>query len=118
MKSILAIIQNAPYANIRAQESFDMILSLAAYEQIVCLLFMNDGVLQLCKNQNAKLGNKKEFTKAYSLLPLYDIENIYVEDAALTKFNLTLDDLIIQANPINSNKINSIISFHDFVLTS
>jgi len=50
-KKIGFIIRHAPYGNHFAQESLDAILASSVYGQILTLIFMGDGVLQLLENQ-------------------------------------------------------------------
>jgi len=118
MKSVLAIIQSSPYADIKSQEHLEMVLSFAAFEQPVSLLFVGNGVLQLCKNQDTAQISKKQFTQAFAALSLYDIDNIYIASSTLNNFNLGINDLMVEAKVVNPTEIPEIIKQHDFVLTS
>ena len=54
MKSLL-IITRRPPAHLAAREALDLALAAAAFGVPVGLLFMDDGVLQLRKGQDATL---------------------------------------------------------------
>ncbi|MCK7492950.1 MAG: sulfurtransferase complex subunit TusD [Comamonadaceae bacterium] len=46
-EEILFVLRHPPHGSMNAQESLDMILAAAAFDQSVSLLFLDDGVFQL-----------------------------------------------------------------------
>lgn len=83
----------SPVRTIYALESLEVVLIGAAFEQDVSLVFMDDGVFQLTKGQNAKSAGMKNFSPTYAALGDYDVNKIYVDKESLEERGLTLDDL-------------------------
>ncbi len=85
--------RKAPYGTIYALESLEVVLIAAAFDQDISLVFADDGVYQLTKNQDTNGIGMKNFSKTYSALGDYDIKKIYVEKESLDERGLTADDL-------------------------
>jgi len=65
----------------------------AAFDQDISLVFADDGVYQLTKNQDTDSIGMKNFSKTYTALGDYDIKKIYVEKESLEERGLSVDDL-------------------------
>ena len=92
-KKFMYVNRKAPYGTIYAWESLEVVLIGAAFEQDISLAFVDDGVYQICKNQDTTELGIKNFSPTYSALGDYDINKIYVEKESLEARGLTLDDL-------------------------
>ncbi len=92
-KTFVYMNRKAPYGTVYALESLEVVLIGAAFEQNVKLVFMDDGVYQLTKNQDTDGIGMKNFSKTYSALGDYDVNQIYVCEQSLKDRGLTLDDL-------------------------
>lgn len=115
-KRILIICRQAPYANSLAREALDIALATSIFEQDLALLFLSDGVWQLHKKQNSETLSVKNHGKIISALPLYDINDIYIDQQALDQRHLTVDDLLINAIALNNEEISSFINSFDLIL--
>ena len=93
-KKFMYVNRRAPYGTIYAWESLEVVLIGAAFEQDVALAFIDDGVYQICKNQDTTGVGIKNFSPTYSALGDYDINKIYVEKESLEARGLTIDDLM------------------------
>ena len=93
VKKFLYVNRKAPYGTIYAQESLEVVLIGAAFDQDVSLAFLDDGVFQLTKGQDTKEIGLKNFSATYRALGDYEITKLYVEKESLTERGLTLDDL-------------------------
>ncbi len=85
--------RKAPYGTIYALESLEVVLIAAAFDQDISLVFADDGVFQLTKNQDTDGIGMKNFSKTYSALGDYDIKKIYVEKESLEERGLSATDL-------------------------
>ena len=94
IKKFMYVNRKAPYGTIYAWESLEVVLIGAAFEQEVSLAFVDDGVYQLCANQDTTGLGIKNFSATYNALGDYDVNKIYVEKESLDARGLTLDDLI------------------------
>ena len=93
-KKFMYVNRKAPYGTIYALESLEVVLIGAAFEQDVCLAFLDDGVYQIAKGQDTKDIGMKNFSPTYNALGDYDVNKIYVEKESLEARGLTLDDLL------------------------
>ncbi|MCH8105173.1 MAG: sulfurtransferase complex subunit TusC [Proteobacteria bacterium] len=93
IKSFVYINRKAPHGTIYALESLEVVLIGAAFDQQVKLIFMDDGVYQLTKNQDPEGIGMKNFSKTYAALGDYDITEIYIDQESLEQRGLSIDDL-------------------------
>ncbi len=93
-KNTLIINRTPPHGSIYAQESLDVALMGAAFDQSISLAFIDDGVYQLLRDQAPKSIGRKHFAAAFRALDDYGIQHLYVEADSLQKRGLKRDDLI------------------------
>ena len=93
IKKFLYVNRKAPYGTIYAQESLEVVLIGAAFDQDVSLAFLDDGVFQLTKGQDTKEIGLKNFSATYRALGDYEVTKLYVEKESLEERGLTLGDL-------------------------
>jgi len=115
-QKILLVNRTTPYSNLRAQEALDVLLMASAFGQTISILFMEDGVLQLINQQQPEMILRKPFTKTFKALSLYDINKVYVAQSSLIKYGLNLNDLIIEAELIDSDSIGKLMQQQDVIL--
>ena len=93
VKKFLYVNRKAPYGTIYAQESLEVVLIGAAFDQDVSMAFLDDGVFQLTKGQDTKATGLKNFSPTFRALGDYEVTKLYVEQESLDERGLTLDDL-------------------------
>ena len=113
--NLLFILNKPPYSSDIGKESLDMALAHATFDDTVSLLFTGQGVWQLKTDQFAKLAGLKEFTRLYTGLDLYDIDQLFVSENALDTEQLTRDQLMIEAAVLNDEAISRLINRQDRV---
>ena len=116
-KKLLFISRKAPYGCATAKECLDALLAASAYEQDIGLLFMGDGVFQLKKGQQPEPGRQKNISATLPVLPMYDIEDIYLQASALVERGLTADDLVMPVKALNSDEIRDLMAQQDQLLS-
>jgi tRNA 2-thiouridine synthesizing protein C len=94
IKKFMYLNRRAPYGTIYAWESLEVVLIGAAFDQDVSLAFLDDGVYQLLKGQDASEVDMKNFSPTYQALGDYDVTKLYVEKESLEERGLTLEDLM------------------------
>lgn len=92
-KTFVYMNRKAPYGTVYALESLEVVLIGAAFEQNVQLVFVDDGVYQLTKNQSTDGIGMKGFSKTYAALGDYDVNQIFIDEQSMKDRGLTLDDL-------------------------
>ena len=115
-KNQLVLIRQAPYGSSLARAALDAALAAAAFDQAVTVLFLGDGVLQLLPGQDSTAIDAKNIGKLIASMPLYDIENIYVDATALARFALPVEDLPQAVTPLDDTAIHRLITDHDHLL--
>lgn len=113
--SLLIISRHAPYGSSRSRASLDLVLAAAAFEQNVSLLLMGKGVLQLLDRQ-APPDGVRHHQKMMSSLPLYDVETVHVEQAALEAHGLAQADLYLPTTTLNETELPLFCSRFDRVI--
>jgi tRNA 2-thiouridine synthesizing protein C len=93
-KKFLYINRRAPHGTMYAQESLEVVLIAAAFEQEVTLAFIDDGIYQLMQNQDTSAIGSKNFAPTYRALGDYDVNQIYVESESLEQRGLVKEDLM------------------------
>ena len=115
-KRILFLLRQPPYQSSRPIEALESILVAGVFEQDVSVLFKDDGVWQLIKNQDgAKLGTRT-VGKVLCALPEYDVDKLFVCESSLGARGLTTDDLILAAEPLSFAQQQALIAKQDAVL--
>ena len=115
-KKFLFVMKKAPHGSIYPYEGLEVILIVAAYDQILNTLFIDDGVLALKKGQETAGIGVKEFSKTYRVLEDYGVENLWVDKDSLEARGLTADDLITDVTVVDTDKIKSILKEQDVIL--
>lgn len=115
-KSFLIVNRKSPFGSAFAKESLDVGLIAAAFGQKLAILFMDDGVFQLLKNQDPSDINQKNTSQTLPLLEMYDVKDIYVEAASLKARNLTSEDLLIPVGILNADEVSELLELQDVLL--
>ena len=117
VKKFIYVNRRAPHGTVYAQESLETVLIGAAFDQDVSMLFMDDGVYQIKKEQQPDGLDIKNFSKTYRALEGYDVEKVFVEKESLEERGLTDDDLLIDVEVIDRSAVKPLIDEHDVVLS-
>ena len=94
VKKFMYINRRAPHGTNYAQEGLEVALIGAAFDQDVCIAFIDDGVFQLKTNQDTAGLGVKNFTATFGALGDYEVTKIYVERESLQQRGLREDDLM------------------------
>jgi len=117
VKKFMFVNRKAPYGTIYALEALEVVLISAAFDQDVCLVFLDDGVYQLKKGQHTKAVDMKNFSPTYRALEGYDIDKLYVEKESLEQRGLTADDLVVDVQVLPAEEIAKLMAEQDVVLS-
>lgn len=112
----LFLFRQPPRTGLRARETLDMALTIAAFDRPVTLLFMDDGVFQLVPNQQGSLGSPV-MADCLGALPLYGVESVWVDSAAWQRRGLAALEPVIPAQLITGVQVAELIAWHDAVIT-
>jgi tRNA 2-thiouridine synthesizing protein C len=117
-KKILLISRQAPYGKSAAREAIDIALAASIYDQDIGILFMDDGVFQLLKNQQSHYVEQKNVGSILPALALYGIENVYVHQESLDARAIRLNELIFDdAQLLNNKDVGNLLNEQDQLLS-
>lgn len=116
VKSFLVVNRKAPYSTSFSKETLDVALMAAVFNQKTSLLYMDDGIYQLLKEQDPGDINHKNSSQSLPMLEMYEVKDIYVEKESLEARGLTEQDLVIPVQVTDSNAIAELIQQQDVVL--
>lgn len=116
MKSLLVISRHPP-ARSQAREALDVALSAAAFGVPCGILFMDDGVFQLMKGQEASQIAQKSLAANLQALPLYGVEDILVCQHSLGERGLQANQCMLGPRVMNNSEIASLIEHYDQIVT-
>lgn len=106
MKSgdLLFIFRSPPYSTPTSQEGVDALLAAAIFDQKIAVIFMGDGVFQLQKNQAP--NNSRNQMKMLQSFTMYDIDQVFVQESALSARRLAAGDLAIASTSLSDAEIH------------
>ena len=117
VKKFMYVNRRAPHGTIYAQESLEVVLVGAAFEQDVSVVFLDDGVYQIRKDQDTSAIGTKNFSKTFRALEMYDVEKLYVEKESMQARGMTKDDLNVAVEVKTSEEIGRLMEEQDVVLS-
>jgi tRNA 2-thiouridine synthesizing protein C len=116
-KNFLFVLRHPPHGGIHVQESLDIVMTTAAFDQAVRLLFLDDGVFQLKRDQEPAAIGFKHIAPIFTALELYDIEELWVEEESLRERGLTAEDLILPVRLLCRCHVAAFVRSHDVVVS-
>jgi len=88
---ILLVIKSSPYGSLMATEGFRIATAMIAMDVLPQLLFIDDGVYCLLKNQRPKVAGLNSYYER--LKTLADLVGLYAVRDSMAKRNLKIIDL-------------------------
>ncbi|MFO8046841.1 MAG: sulfurtransferase complex subunit TusC [Halomonas sp.] len=114
---LLVILRHGPHGSSWLREGLDVALVAAAFGRRVTLLFMGEGVTALVPDQKSGPLGQKGTSPTLEMLEMYDIDNLLVEAAALARFGLRDDGLMLAARAVEAKELSALAATHSLVLT-
>ena len=117
MKKYLFVLRKPAHSGAQVQETLDIVLTAAAFDQPVSILLLDDGVFQLKNGQNPETAGMKDTAAIYKALKIYDINDIYMEMESLQERGLKPGDLCLPVQTLYRKDIASLIKQFDVVVS-
>ncbi|WP_349431297.1 sulfurtransferase complex subunit TusC [Methylomarinum sp. Ch1-1] len=118
IKNFLFVMSQAPHDGAGVQETLDIILTTAAFDQSVSLLFLDDGVLQLHQRQQSEKVGLKDTAAIFQALQIYDVHEYFVESESLQHRGLKPGNLILPVQEVYRKDINALMRRFDRVISA
>ena len=117
VKKFMFVNRKAPYGTVYALEGLEVVLIAAAFDQDVSMVFADDGVFQIKKEQETSGINMKNFSPTFRALEGYDVEKVYAEEESLEARGLSEDDLVIPVEVLSSSELAELMDTQEVVIT-
>lgn len=114
--SVAILMRKAPYGSVYTAEGFRTIMGIAVFEMDISVVFMDDGVFALLKDQDPDQFDMKPLGDGFPMLKDFDVERFYVHDESLAERGLSTDDLVLEAEVVSGAQIASILDTAGTVL--
>lgn len=116
-RRFLCVFRRAPQPDTVLREHLDLVLTVAAFEQPVELLFVDDGVYALLQARPSRQGDPSSPAELLSALPLYGLEQPpLVERESLLERGLEKEKLL-PARRIDRCEVAALLGDTDVVLS-
>ena len=117
VKKFMYVNRKAPYGTVYALEGLEVVLITAAFDQDVSLVFIDDGVFQIKKDQETSGVNMKNFSPTYRALEGYEVEKVYAEKESLETRGLSEEDLVIPVEILSAAEISELMDTQDMIVS-
>lgn len=117
MNKVLIIVRATPQAGVRAREAVDAMLLFSAFAPGLAVLFSGDAVWQLLPGQQADAPGAQPVARMLAALAQYEVEQVYVDRAALAARGLAEVPLAIAAEPLDDAGLRLLFARHQAVIT-
>lgn len=114
---LLFVFSHTPYGASTAKEGLEAALAAGAFDQDVSILFIGDGVWQLMQNQHTEDVGRKNHQKMAQALPMFGIDNIYIDQQSLTERGLALSEIALNGETINSSDTQTLMQNAKHILS-
>jgi tRNA 2-thiouridine synthesizing protein C len=115
-RRILFLLRRPPYATSHALEALEAVLVAGVFDQRVSVLFADDGVWQLLRDQDGQALQTRTVARVASALPQYDVEQIFVCGDSLRQRHLSPADLVLPATLLDRDGQRALIARQDAVV--
>ena len=117
VKKFMYVNRRAPHGSIYAQESLEVVLVGAAFDQDVTVVFLDDGVYQIRKDQDTDAIGTKNFSKTFRALEMYDVEKLYVDKESMQARGMSEGDFNVPVEVKTSEEIGRLMEEQDVILS-
>lgn len=105
MSKIGFVFRSHPHSSSKGREGLDALLATSAYSEDISVFFIGAGVTQLLAHQETGLIHSRNYSPAFRLMDLYDIEEVYICQHSLIEYGLEGAELIIDAQALKKEEL-------------
>ena len=116
MEKVIVLLRKAPYGSVYTAEAYRTIMGIGVFEMDICVVFIDDGVFAIVKNQNPAKLDMKPLGDGFPMLKDFNVTKFVVHDESLSERGLTKDDLVLDVELANSQQISELFNSYGKVL--
>ena len=99
--TIAVMMRKAPYGSVYTAEGFRSMMGVGVFEMDISVLFVDDGVYALVKNQNPAALDMKPLGDGFPSLKDFGVSRFYVHAPSLAERGLGPQDLVMDVELID-----------------
>lgn len=103
--SIGFVFSSAPFGCASGREGLDAVLATSNYSEDLALFFIADGVMQLIAEQDSSELLCRDHVKTFRMLPMCEVERIYVCQQSLQERGLSEANLVVGVEVLTANTL-------------
>lgn len=117
MKRFLFVLRRSPFLGSMILETLDMLMTVAAFDQAVEVLFLDDGVFLLKQHQQPEILGLRPSAPLLQALEIYGVDRYWVEAESLVERNLAPSDLILPTLPVARSDVAGLLAQAEIVVS-
>ncbi len=115
-RRILYLLRHTPYGSSHAVEALESAFVSGVFEQAVSVLFKDDGVWQLIREQDGTGLGSRTVGNILQALPEYEINQLFACERSLTERGLSTADLVLPVKVLTPAEQAELLAGQDTVL--
>ena len=116
MDKTLVLLRKAPYGSVYTAEAFRTIMGIAVFEMDLCVMFMDDGVYALLKDQNPEGLEMKPLGEGFPMLKDFNVTKFVVHEESLKQRGLTPADLVLDVELVGNDQVAELLASYGKIL--
>jgi len=116
MDKTLVLLRKAPYGSVYTAEAFRTIVGIAVFEMDLCVLFMDDGVYALLKDQDPSGFDMKPLGEGFPMLKDFNVTKFVVHEESLKERGLTQADLVLDVELASNEQVADLLAAYGKIL--
>ena len=117
MKKMAILMRKAPYGSVYTAEGFRSVMGIGVFDMDATLIFVQDGVYALVKDQNPEKLNMQPLGEGFPILAEFGVNGFYVHQPSLEERGLSVDDLVMEVQLIDNAGLAKLLAEYGTVLS-
>lgn len=109
MNKVAVVLRKAPYGSVYTAEAFRTIMGIAVFEMDIIVIFVDDGVFTLLKDQKPEKLNMKPLGDGFPMLKDFNVTRFVVHEQSLVERGLTVEDLVLDIELKSGDQIAELL---------
>jgi tRNA 2-thiouridine synthesizing protein C len=116
MRKAAVLMRRAPYGSVYTAEGFRAVMGIGIFEMDVVLVFADDGVYALVKDQNPEKLDMQPLGEGFPMLPVFGVNGFYVHQPSLEARGLSADDLVMDVQLVDNIGLAKLLAEYKTVM--
>jgi tRNA 2-thiouridine synthesizing protein C len=117
MNKVAILMRKAPYGSVYPAEGFRCVMGIGVFEMDAALIFVEDGIYTLVKDQNPEKLDMQPLGEGFPMLPEFGVNGFYVHQLSLEERGLSVDDLVMEVQLIDNAGLAELLAEYSAVLS-